>query len=214
VAGTLPRWKRNIGEGLETSAGFDGNGRLTFTLIYETGLDGNPNRWRFILRSSDGHDGLVAEDVEPGVCGERLELLTVLRALESLNQSSRIIVWTRSPSLREGLLYGLKEWPFHDWCWERFGQRVPVRNRDLWQRIERVTRFHEIECRTWRFDPPHVHNINPPNSRGFLNSLFSGRPSRRQRSNDARAVGQRENSWGWLFGAFRVRRSTTGKTSP
>ncbi|ASV75758.1 Ribonuclease HI [Thermogutta terrifontis] len=129
--------------------------RLTFTLLYQTGINGNPFRWRFILRSEEGHDEFIAEDEEPGVCGERLELLTIARALESLNQSAKVIIWTHSPAVREGLLFGLHEWPQSGWHWDYYDQRVPVRNRDLWQRIARATRFHEIECRVWRIDPPH-----------------------------------------------------------
>ena len=129
--------------------------RLTFVLLYQTGLNGNPFRWRFVLRSEDGHDEFIAEDEEPGVCGERLELLTIARALESLNQSARVIIWTHSPAVREGLLFGLNEWPQSDWRWDYYDHQIPVSNRDLWQRIARATRFHEIECRVWRFDPPH-----------------------------------------------------------
>ncbi len=36
--------------------------RLTFTLLYQTGINGNPFRWRFILRSEEGHDEFVASD--------------------------------------------------------------------------------------------------------------------------------------------------------
>lgn len=194
----------------DAPTGLDGSGRLTFTLLYEVGIEENPCRWRFVLRSTDGHDELVAEDIEPGVSGERLELLTVLRALESLNQSSRIIIWTRSPALKEGLLYGLREWPAHDWCWERFGQRVPVRNRDLWQRMERAAQFHEIECRTWRFDPPHVHEVNPPNSPGLLHGLFAANTARKNPL-EARSVPRRGGYWGWIFGAFLARRSRIGE---
>lgn len=129
--------------------------RLTFTLLYETGVAGNAARWRFVLRSQEGHDEFVAEDEEPGVSGERLELLTIVRALESLNQPARVIIWTRSSCVREGFLYGLQEWPASGWTWDCFGQPVPVKNRDLWQRIARATQFHDVECRVWRIDPPH-----------------------------------------------------------
>jgi hypothetical protein len=32
---------------------------------------------------------------------------------------------------------------------------VPVKNRDLWQRIDRALHFHQVQCRSWRFDLPH-----------------------------------------------------------
>ncbi|MGQ9505831.1 MAG: hypothetical protein ACUVQG_14995 [Thermogutta sp.] len=205
MARTSDRGKEDFCGRRQAPLGLDADGRLTFTLLYEIALEGNPHRWRFILRASDGHDELVAEDVEPGVHGERLELLTVLRALESLNQPSRIVVWTRSPFLREGFLYGLSEWPLHDWCWERFGQRVPVRNWDLWQRIERVARFHEVECRAWRFDPPHVHEVNAANAVGRFHGLFSARHKKPRGRERAWALPGR-NYWARLFGAFLLRR--------
>lgn len=151
--------------------------RPTFTLFYETGVAGNPSRWRFILRSDEGHDEFVAEDEEPGTVGERLELLTIVRALESLNQSVRVIIWTRSPSVREGLLYGLAEWPTNGWQWDHFDERVPVKNRDLWLRIARAARYHTIECRVWRIDPPHFRNgpgarpVNQPTLPSQIESL-------------------------------------------
>lgn len=209
MASTSDRRKKEDFSGRwQAPLGLDANGRLTFTLLYEIALNGNPHRWRFVLRSSEGHDELVAEDVEPGVHGERLELLTVLRALESLNQSSRIVIWTRSPSLREGFLYGLSEWPLHDWCWERFGQRVPVRNRDLWQRIERVARFHEVECRAWRFDPPHVHEVKRPKAAGVFGFLSAG-GEKFWRWDGSRRLGW-GSYWARLFGAFLVGRSSLG----
>lgn len=41
-----------------------------------------------------------------------------------------------------------------DWCWERFGQLVPVKHLDLWRRIDQALKFHQVECRKWRPDPP------------------------------------------------------------
>jgi len=97
-------------------------------------------------------------DQEPEVQGERLELLTVVRGLEALDQPSRVTLMTSSKYVREGIRYGLSEWQSNGWCWESFGEMVPVKNRDLWQRIDRAMRFHEVDCRTWRLDPPHEGN--------------------------------------------------------
>ena len=49
-------------------------------------------RWRFVLQPVDGSAEIMATDVEPDVWGERLDLLTVVRALESLDQPSRVTV--------------------------------------------------------------------------------------------------------------------------
>jgi ribonuclease HI len=119
-----------------------------------------PSRWRFVLRSSDGSRHLVAEDIEPGTQGERLELLTVVRGLEALDQPSRVTLMTSSAYVREGIRYGLAEWRRSGWRWEAFGQLIPVKNSDLWQRLEHALRFHQVECRHWRVDRPH--RLAPP----------------------------------------------------
>jgi ribonuclease HI len=111
--------------------------------------------WQFILRHADGSQRLVAEDVEPGVCGERLELLTIVRGLEALDQPSRVTLMTSSSYVREGIRRGLLEWRKNGWRWECFGQMVPVKNLDLWQRVDRAMKFHQVDCRTYRIDPPH-----------------------------------------------------------
>jgi len=115
-----------------------------------------PGRWRFVLRSADGSKQLSAEDVEPGVHGERLDLLALVRGLEALDQPSRVTLVTPSRYLRRGLRSGLPEWRRTGWQWEYFGQMVPVKHRDLWRRVERALRYHRLACRTLRFDSPHA----------------------------------------------------------
>ena len=114
-----------------------------------------------MLQAADGPDRLEAGDVEPGISGERLQLLTVIRGLEALDQPSRVTLITSSSYVREGIRHGLFEWRSNGWRWERFGQLVPVKNLDLWQRIERALRFHQVECRTRRFDAPHERLDGP-----------------------------------------------------
>jgi ribonuclease HI len=104
---------------------------------------------------ADGSEQYQAADVEPGLHGQRLELLTVVRALESLDQPSQVTLVGCSEYIRNGMQYGLPEWQTNGWRWECFGQMVPVKNGDLWQRMERALRFHHVECCRRRFDPPH-----------------------------------------------------------
>jgi len=108
--------------------------------------------WRFVLQSADGDDRLEAADEEPDVRGERLVLLAVVRGLEALDQPSHVTLITSSSVVRQGLVYGLSEWRENGWTWDRFGELVPVKNADLWQRIDRALEFHTIVCRMWRRD--------------------------------------------------------------
>lgn len=112
-------------------------------------------QWRFVLQAIDGSEKLEATDQEPEVAGERLELLTVVRGLEALDQPACVTLVTRSRYVNRGLLHGMKEWRRNGWNWERFGQMVPVKNRDLWIRVDRALRYHQVDCRRWRVDGPH-----------------------------------------------------------
>jgi hypothetical protein len=98
---------------------------------------------------------LEATDVEPEVWGERLDLLTVVRGLESLDQPSRVTLIGCSRYVQQGVQFGLSEWRSNDWQWEYFGQLAPVRDADLWQRMDHILQFHRVECGQRRIDASH-----------------------------------------------------------
>ena len=136
-----------------------------YVLFSESSETSEPGRWRFVLRARDGSDRFVADDVEPDARGERLELLTVVRGLEALDQPSRVTLMTPSAYVRQGIRYGLSSWRANGWHWESFGQMVPIKDCDLWQRVDRALGFHRVECRSWRIDPPHGSPPGPSSRR-------------------------------------------------
>lgn len=119
-------------------------------------------RWRFVLESIDGDATIAAGDAEPDTFGERLELLAVVRGLEALDQPSMVTLVTTSDYVRRGLRYGLNEWKGNQWRWERFGRMVPVKNGDLWRRVDQALCFHQVHCRLWRFDLPRTRSDDQP----------------------------------------------------
>ncbi len=117
--------------------------------------DKSGGRWGFVLESEDGSSKLAAADEEPDVRGDRLDLLAVVRGLEALDQPSRVTLVTRSRYVLHGLRHGLDAWRENDWQWERYGELKPVRNHDLWQRVDHAMKYHDLHCRKWRFDAAH-----------------------------------------------------------
>lgn len=95
---------------------------------------------------------MVVSDHEPAACGERLELLAVVRGLEALDGPARVTLVTRSRYVSRGMKHGLAEWRANEWRWERFGRIVPVKDSDLWQRVDRALLFHQVECQAWQFE--------------------------------------------------------------
>jgi ribonuclease HI len=125
-----------------------------FLLFSESRRGAEHGHWRFVLESLDGADKLEASDIESDVHGERLELLAVVRGLEALPQPSRVTLVTPSRYVDRGLNDGLPEWRSNNWEWEHFGEMAPVKNRDLWQRVDRALEYHQVDCRLRRVDEP------------------------------------------------------------
>jgi len=146
--------------------------------------DPHAAEWRFVLEALDGSVQFEAADEEPGVEPERLELLAVVRGLEALNQPSRVTLVTPSRYVSRGFRFGLNEWRENDWQWERFGEMTPVKNGDLWRRVDRAMRYHKVDCRTWRFDRADSHpRVRSP-------AMARRSPSHRRRE----TAGNRQNA--------------------
>jgi ribonuclease HI len=123
-----------------------------YLLYAEATAEGGRPRWKFMLRSLGSEDCFTTADEEPNGNKSRIELLAVVRGLEALDGPSRVTLVTRSRYVARGIRRELNHWREKRWHWERFGRVVPIRDHDLWQRVDRALQFHEIECVTWRFE--------------------------------------------------------------
>ena len=122
---------------------------------FEQDLQGGS--WYFRLESSSS-ETFEASDVEHDVSTERLELLAVVRGLEALGQPSTVTLVTSSKQISRAIRQGLEYWRARDWKWERFGEKVPMRNADLWRRIDSALQIHDVSCRTYLVDGPQAHH--------------------------------------------------------
>lgn len=123
-------------------------------------------QWRFVLESLEGAEKVEAEDSEPDAQPDRLELLAVVRGLEALDQPSRVTLVTRSRYVSRGLRFGLNEWRENNWQWEAYGEYTPVNNGDLWRRVDQAMKYHDVQCRTWRFDSSHAPGASNAEANG------------------------------------------------
>ena len=119
------------------------------------------DQWRFVLQSVGGCRRLVAADAEPAAEQSRLELLAVVRGLEALDQPLRVTLLTKSRYVNRGIRRGLAQWRDRNWQWERFGKLVPIRDHDLWRRVDRALAIHEVECCVWQWDAPPLATESP-----------------------------------------------------
>jgi ribonuclease HI len=104
-------------------------------------------RWRFVLEDVTSGTRMEATDAESAVAPDRIALLAVVRGLEALPQPSQVTLVTSSRYVSRGLQFGLMEWRENNYCWEHFGAVQPIRNADLWQRIDQCLQYHSLQCR-------------------------------------------------------------------
>jgi ribonuclease HI len=85
----------------------------------------------------------------------RMELTAVVRALEALEHSSTVEVYTDSQYVQKGISEWLPDWKRRGW---RTADKKPVKNVDLWQELERVAGKHRVSWHWVRGHAGHPEN--------------------------------------------------------
>jgi ribonuclease HI len=107
-----------------------------------------PGGWAALL-SVDGREKEIA-GAEALTTNNRMELTAVIRALESLRRPVAARVFTDSQYVRRGITEWVTGWKARGWL---TADRKPVKNQDLWERLEELAAAHRIE---WRWVPGHA----------------------------------------------------------
>lgn len=114
-----------------------------------------PGGWGAVLRYN-GHEKELAGG-EADTTNNRMELMAAIRALESLKRPCRVHLTTDSNYVRHGITDWLPRWRRNGW---RTASRKPVKNVDLWQRLDRAAARHDVRW-TW----VRGHSGHPENER-------------------------------------------------
>lgn len=103
---------------------------------------GNPGvgGWGAVLRRGKTEKELYGAEAE--TTNNRMELMAVIQGLEALNRPCRVKVTTDSTYVLKGIKEWLADWKRRGW---RTAARKPVKNQDLWQRLDAVLAEHEVE---------------------------------------------------------------------
>jgi ribonuclease HI len=112
--------------------------------IYTDGAcSGNPGPggWGAVLTYS-GHVRELSGGEAAPTTNNRMELTAAIQALESLTRPSRVRLHTDSVYLRNGITTWLAGWKRNNW---RTASKQPVKNEDLWRRLDTATARHEIQ---------------------------------------------------------------------
>jgi ribonuclease HI len=112
-----------------------------------------PGGWGAILRA-----GTVEKELwggEPATTNNRMEMLAVIRALESLKRPVSARVYTDSQYVQKGISEWIHGWKKRGW---KTASKEPVKNEDLWRQLDTEAAKHTIEWLWVRGHAGHVEN--------------------------------------------------------
>jgi ribonuclease HI len=112
-----------------------------------------PGGWGVLLRWRGRERELSGG--EPLTTNNRMEMTAAIEALAALNRPSQVCLHTDSLYLRDGITRWLPNWKRNGW---RTAAKQPVKNVDLWQRLEAALAPHRVEWRWIRGHAGHVEN--------------------------------------------------------
>jgi ribonuclease HI len=112
-----------------------------------------PGGWGAILEWN-GHSREL-KGAEPHTTNNRMELMAAIMALESLKRPVTVEIHTDSQYLRDGITKWIHGWKRNGW---RTADKKPVKNAELWQRLDSALAHHKI---SWHWVRGHAgHDLN------------------------------------------------------
>jgi ribonuclease HI len=112
-----------------------------------------PGGWAALLRHRGGER--IVSGAEPATTNNRMELTAAIEALTLLKRPTRVVLTTDSQYVRLGVTQWMVKWKRNGW---RNAQKQPVKNRDLWERLDEQADRHEIEWHWVRGHSGHPEN--------------------------------------------------------
>jgi len=112
-----------------------------------------PGGWGALLRYDSVEKELFGG--QPATTNNRMELMAAIAALESLKRPVQARVHTDSTYLRDGITKWIHDWKRRNW---RTADKKPVKNIDLWQRLEKALERHDVQWIWVKGHAGHLEN--------------------------------------------------------
>ncbi len=120
------------------------------TIFTDGACSGNPGPggWGALLQFGEHERELKGG--EGNTTNNRMELTAAVAALETLKRTCKVHLHTDSTYLRDGMTSWIHNWKRNGW---RTTAKKPVKNVDLWQRLDEAIQSHDIE---WHWIKGHA----------------------------------------------------------
>lgn len=112
-----------------------------------------PGGWGVLMRAMDGTAILKERELQGGeklTTNNRMELMAAIAALETLSRDTAITITTDSAYVKNGVTGWIHGWKRNGW---KTADRKPVKNVDLWQRLDAAQARHDV---TWAWIKGHA----------------------------------------------------------
>ena len=109
-----------------------------------------PGGWGAVLLYGESEKTLSG--AEPDTTNNRMELTAAIEALDALKRSCKVVLHTDSQYVKGGITSWIFGWKRNGW---KTADKKPVKNVDLWQRLDTAIARHEVE---WRWVKGHAGN--------------------------------------------------------
>lgn len=119
-----------------------------------------PGGWGFVLRCMRTGKEIERSDGESLTTNNRMELMAVIRGLEALREPCEVILYSDSKYVGQGISSWMPGWKQRGWMRKEGSKLVPVKNVELWQRLDQLAQVHRI-----RFEHVKGHAGHPENER-------------------------------------------------
>ena len=125
------------------------------TIFTDGACSGNPGPggWGAILRFGD-----VEKELKGGenpTTNNRMELMAAISALEALKKPALVDLTTDSQYVRQGITTWINNWKRNGW---RTANKEPVKNADLWLRLDEALKPHEVHWHWIKGHAGHAEN--------------------------------------------------------
>jgi ribonuclease HI len=112
-----------------------------------------PGGWGAVLRYGDVEKEMSGG--EPATTNNRMEMMAAILAIEAVKRPCEIHLHTDSEYLRQGITTWIHSWKARGW---KTADKKPVKNVDLWQRLELAIETHDVHWHWVKGHSGHIEN--------------------------------------------------------
>lgn len=112
-----------------------------------------PGGWGVLLRAGDTEKELWGGEAD--TTNNRMELKAAIEGLDALKRPSTVSLTTDSQYVRKGITEWIAGWKAKGW---KTASRTPVKNRDLWEKLDVLTQQHKVEWHWVKGHSGHEEN--------------------------------------------------------